>query len=47
LIPSATEAWEPVLFGGLIPILGALGIFFLIWYAVRQKPDEDGQDDEP
>ena len=36
----AAEAWEPVLFGGLIPILGAAGIGFLLWYAVRQKPEE-------
>jgi len=35
----AAEAWEPVLFGGLIPILGAAAIAFLLWYAVR-KPRE-------
>jgi hypothetical protein len=39
LLVRAEEAWEPVLLGGLIPILGALGIVFLIWYAVRQKPE--------
>jgi len=39
-VTFAAEAWEPVLFGGLIPILGAAGIGFLIWYAVRQKPEE-------
>ncbi len=44
LLVRAEEAWQPVLLGGMIPILGALGIFFLIWYAVRAKPD-DGQDD--
>jgi len=37
----AAEAWEPVLFGGLIPILGAAAIGFLIWHAVRQKPGEE------
>jgi hypothetical protein len=51
LLVRAEEAWEPVLLGGLIPILGALGIGFLLWYAVRQKPEgkeKGGQDsDEP
>jgi hypothetical protein len=39
----AEEAWEPVLFGGLIPLLGALAIGFIIWRAVR---DNDESDDE-
>ena len=39
----AEEAWEPVLFGGLIPILGALAIGFIIYRAVR---DNDESDDE-
>jgi hypothetical protein len=49
-VSFAAEAWEPVLFGGLIPLLGAGAIFFLIWYAVRAKPDEHDEhpsDDEP
>lgn len=43
----ATEAWEPVLLGGLIPLLGAGAVFLLIWYAVRAKPEEQDQDNEP
>jgi hypothetical protein len=45
LFVRAEEAWEPVIFGGMIPILGALAIFFLIWYAVREKPEDD-EDEE-
>lgn len=45
LIGRAEEAWQPVLLGGLIPILGALGIGFLLWYAVRQKPEDDDEGD--
>jgi hypothetical protein len=45
LVVRAEEAWEPVLFGGLIPILGALGIFFIIFVAIRDAPDdEDGEE---
>jgi hypothetical protein len=47
LLVRAEEAWEPVLFGGLIPILGAGAIFLLIWYAARKPPDRQDQDDEP
>ena len=43
----AEEAWEPVLFGGLIPIVGALAVVFLIWYAVREPKDEDEGDEGP
>jgi hypothetical protein len=42
----AEEAWEPVLFGGLIPIVGALAVVFLIWYAVREPDKEDEEGDE-
>ncbi len=45
LIPRGEEAWEPVLFGGLIPIIGALAVGLLLWYAVRQKPEDD-EDEE-
>jgi hypothetical protein len=41
LLVRAEEAWEPVLLGGLIPILGALAIGFIIYRAVRDN-DEDG-----
>jgi hypothetical protein len=43
LLVRAEEAWEPVLFGGMIPILGALAIVFIIYRAVR---DNDEDDDE-
>ncbi|HSS33418.1 MAG TPA: hypothetical protein VLL27_09085 [Solirubrobacterales bacterium] len=38
-MPLALEsAWAVA--GGLIPIVGALGIFFIIFLAVRDSPDE-------
>lgn len=43
LLVRAEEAWEPVLFGGLIPLIGALAVGFIIWRAVR---DNDESDDE-
>jgi hypothetical protein len=43
LLVRAEEAWEPVLFGGMIPIVGALAIGFIIYRAVR---DNDESDDE-
>ncbi len=43
LLVRAEEAWEPVLFGGLIPLFGALTIGFIIYRAVR---DNDESDDE-
>jgi len=39
----AEEAWEPVLLGGMIPILGALAVGYIIFRAVR---DTDEDDDE-
>jgi hypothetical protein len=41
LVVRAEEAWEPVLFGGLIPIIGALAVFFIIFHAVREPPDDE------
>jgi hypothetical protein len=41
VLVRAEEAWEPVLFGGLIPLFGALAIGFIIWRAVRNTDDED------
>jgi hypothetical protein len=41
LLVRAEEAWEPVLFGGLIPLLGALAIGFIIWRAVRDNDESD------
>ena len=43
----AEEAWEPVLFGGMIPILGAGAIFWLIRWAIREPPQEKGPEDDP
>ena len=45
LLLRAEEAWEPVIFGGLIPMIGALAVGFLLWYAVRQKPEDDDEGD--
>ncbi len=42
LLPRAEEAWEPVLLGGLIPILGALAIAYIIYRAVRDNDEDDG-----
>jgi hypothetical protein len=41
ILVRAEEAWEPVLFGGLIPLFGALAIGFLIWRAVRDNDESD------
>jgi hypothetical protein len=48
-IVRAEEAWEPVLFGGMIPILGALAIVWLIRYAIKEPPEHnnDPPPDEP
>jgi hypothetical protein len=40
-IVRAEEAWEPVLFGGMIPILGALAIVWLIRYAIKDPPNHN------
>jgi hypothetical protein len=40
LLVRAEEAWEPVLFGGLIPLVGALAIGLIIWRAVRDNDEE-------
>lgn len=41
ILVRAEEAWEPVLFGGLIPVLGALAIGFIIYRAVRDNDEDD------
>jgi hypothetical protein len=41
ILVRAEEAWEPVLFGGLIPLFGALAIGFIIWRAVRDNDESD------
>ena len=45
-IVRAEEAWEPVLFGGMIPIIGAVGVLWLIRYAIKDPP-EHNKDIEP
>jgi hypothetical protein len=48
ILVRAEEAWEPVLLGGMIPIIGALAVFGLIYRAVRDNPENDqAQGDEP
>ena len=42
MTPTATEAW-PVIFGGLIPIIGLVAVGYLIYRAVR---DNDSNDEE-
>jgi len=42
----AEEAWEPVLIGGLIPVVGALAVFGLIYKAVKANPESDPEGDE-
>ncbi len=46
VLVRAEEAWEPVLFGGLIPLFGALAVGFIIWRAVRDTDDEDVRDSD-
>jgi hypothetical protein len=41
LLVRAEEAWEPVLFGGLIPLIGALAVGLIIYRAVRDSDEED------
>jgi type VI protein secretion system component VasK len=42
--PLATEAIWAV-FGGLIPIVGALAIALIIWRAVRSNPEDEDPSD--
>jgi hypothetical protein len=42
MTPLATEAVWAV-FGGLIPILGALAIALILWRAVKDPPNEDDE----
>jgi hypothetical protein len=41
VLVRAEEAWEPVLLGGLIPIIGALVVLYIIIRAVRDNPEND------
>jgi hypothetical protein len=40
-LPRAEESWEAVIFSGLIPFLGAGGVLYLLWRAVRSNPEND------
>jgi hypothetical protein len=45
IVVRAEEAWEPVLLGGLIPIVGAVAILWIIIHAVRDNPENDEKPD--
>jgi hypothetical protein len=45
VIPLALEsAWAVA--GGLIPIIGALAVFFIIFQAVKDNPEDDEENGE-
>jgi hypothetical protein len=41
-LPRAEEAWEPVLFGGMIPVIGAGAVLWLIRHATKE-PEVDAE----
>jgi hypothetical protein len=41
IVVRAEEAWEPVLLGGLIPLLGAGAVGYIIYRAVRNNDEDD------
>lgn len=41
LLVRAEEAWEPVLLGGLIPILGLGVLAYLLVRAIRDNDESD------
>ena len=43
LLVRAEEAWEPVLLGGLIPLIGALAIGLIIYRSVRASDEENDE----
>lgn len=43
LVVRAEEAWEPVLFGGLIPLIGALAVGLILYRSVRDNDEEDDE----
>ncbi|MBA3866257.1 MAG: hypothetical protein H0X42_07915 [Solirubrobacterales bacterium] len=45
IVVRAQEAWEPVLLGGLIPVVGAVAILWIIIRAVRDNPENDDNPD--
>jgi hypothetical protein len=40
-LPRAEEAWEPVMFGALIPAFGLGAILWLIRYAIKDPPEHN------
>jgi hypothetical protein len=51
-LARAEEAWEPVLLGGMIPVLGAGAVFWLIRWAIKEPPEhkedrEEGESEDP
>jgi hypothetical protein len=40
-LPRAEEAWEPVMFGALIPAFGVGAVLWLIYYAVKDPPEHN------
>ena len=50
-IVRAEEAWEPVLLGDMIPIIGAGAVLWLIRYAIKDPPEHNKdlppEDDQP
>jgi hypothetical protein len=46
ILARAQEAWEPVLLGGMIPIVGALAVLYIIVRAVRDNPEDSNDDEE-
>jgi len=46
----AEEAWEPVVGAGMIPILGALAVVWLLRWAIKEPPEEsekEGESEDP
>lgn len=43
MIPLGAEAWQAVLFAGLIPIVGLAGIGYIIVRAARGDDDADDE----
>jgi hypothetical protein len=41
ILVRAEEAWQPVLLGGLIPILGLAGLGYLLFRAVRDNDESN------
>jgi uncharacterized membrane protein len=43
VIPLAAEAWQAVLFAGLIPVVGLGGAGYLLYRAARDDEDAGGE----